>query len=240
MYIVVDIGNSRIKYALCEKGIILQENIWNGSVEAFLNQVEKQYINGGIYSSVRELDDKLLNRFRDSGIVRLTYEMPLPIFNSYTTPQTLGMDRVAAAVGAWSIAPNNNILIIDAGTAITFDFVTAKGVYVGGNISPGRQLRFMALHRFTSSLPMVEGEIPNFCWGDTTERAILSGVINGIRAEIEGYISRTKENYDNLLVFLTGGDENIFEMSEKKGIFAVKNLVIRGLEAIYRYNEGQG
>jgi len=140
-------------------------------------------------------------------------------------------------VGAWSMQPGHDILVVDAGTAITYDFVSADGVYKGGNIAPGVSLRFKSLHDHTGSLPLVDsgGDIPLF--GYDTETAIRSGVINGVRKELDGYLAELGSIYPSLLVFLTGGDAEFFDIKAKSTTFAVPDLVLRGLARIFEYNE---
>ena len=165
-------------------------------------------------------------------VVRFSSSTPLPLEIGYRTPGTLGSDRIAAAVGAWNEAPGRNLLIIDAGTAITVDFVGKDGKYNGGNIAPGIKMRLRALHEYTSRLPMVDKEGDTPAIGYDTETAIRSGVINGICHEIEGYINEFKQKYCDLLVFLTGGDEKPLKNRIKNCIFADKYLVAKGLNRI--------
>jgi type III pantothenate kinase len=164
-----------------------------------------------------------------------TADTPLDI--AYRTPGTLGSDRLAAAVGAWDIQPGKNLLVIDAGSAITIDFVSRDGTYHGGNIAPGIKMRLKALHQFTGRLPMVEkeGDTPTF--GYDTETAIRSGVLKGIAHEIDGYIEETRSKYGDIFVFLTGGDENSLKNMIKSRIFADKYLVARGLNRILQNYE---
>ena len=165
---------------------------------------------------------------------------PLPIYNHYSTPQTLGADRLAAVVGAYYEAPlltgeHAPALVIDLGTAITYDFITSDGHYLGGNISPGMDMRFRALHTFTDRLPLVDphGEHPSI--GHSTDTAIRCGILDGIRYEIEGTIRQFLVKYPQLLIFLTGGDAIDFEETPKNRIFADKFLVAKGLNYILQY-----
>ena len=238
-YLIVDIGNTRMKCALFNaEGASLTFDC-ETTLESLKENLGEVAFYGGLWSSVRVIPAELEVWFTENGVRKFTCDTPVPIVNRYKTPQTLGMDRVAAAVGAWTLHKGVDLLVVDMGTAITFDFVNSAGEYLGGNIAPGMNLRYRSLAEHTGALPLVQGVVADFCWGDTTESAIRSGVINGIRAEIEGYINRLKQNNSELLVFLTGGDLNIFDIREKSGIFAVKNLVITGLDCIYRYNEGK-
>ena len=168
-------------------------------------------------------------------VIRFSSETPIPLRNAYRTPDTLGPDRLAAAIGAWSQSPGFPLLIIDAGSCITFDFVTAEGEYVGGNISPGLHARLKAIDDYFPRLPLVEAEGATPELGYNTETAIRSGVIQGLKHEIEGYIAHFKAKYPQLLVFLTGGDEINFEDTIKSGTFADQFLVPRGLNTVLRH-----
>ncbi|MCD8073209.1 MAG: type III pantothenate kinase, partial [Alistipes sp.] len=153
-----------------------------------------------------------------------------------TTPQTLGCDRLAGAVGAAAIYPGQNILIADLGTAITFDVVTAAGEFLGGNISPGAAMRLRALHEYTGRLPLVGQEGPTEEIATSSQSAVRSGVVGGIVYEIEGYIARLGERYDPLKIIFTGGDSDFFAKRVKNAIFATYDLVVYGLNRILEYN----
>ncbi|MGN0282223.1 MAG: type III pantothenate kinase [Prevotella sp.] len=196
----------------------------------------------GVWSTVVKLSDGF-----NEAISNLPFPMlqlrsgitPVPVKVCYSTPNTLGSDRLAAIVGAHIHHPDKNILVIDVGTCITLDFINSLGEYLGGNISPGPKMRFRALNTFTAALPMIErkGDTPDI--GTSTETAIRSGVMNGIRHELEGYICEFKSKYPNLLVYLTGGFHIDLHNSEKMCTFADEYLVPRGLNAILQYNEAQ-
>ena len=160
----------------------------------------------------------------------------LPIKNLYKTPSTLGKDRIAVAVAANYLKPNTNVLVIDAGTTITYEFIDTKGQYLGGNISPGMKMRFNSLHTFTKKLPLIEHTENSDLLGNDTKSAISSGIINGIIFEMDGYINTLKEKYADIVIFLTGGDTFFFESTLKNRIFAHKNLLLIGLNRILNYN----
>ena len=166
----------------------------------------------------------------------LDHKTPVPIINKYKTPETLGLDRLSVAVASADIFRNSNVLAIDAGTCITFDFIDAEKNYLGGGISPGINMRFKALNTFTERLPLVKHQIFNHLTGATTQEAILSGVLNGVVAEIDGIISFYSEDYSNLKVIVTGGDMNFFVKKLKSNIFASPNLVLKGLNVILNFN----
>ena len=237
MKLFADIGNSLVKASVSDgSGLrpVYQGPAESGRVTDSLKDLE---IDGGMWCSVRPVGETLVSLFDSLGVTRLTAGTPVPIRNCYLTPETLGMDRLAAAVGAWSIRKGGNLLVVDAGTAVTFDMVTADGEYIGGNIAPGIDLRFKALHEHTGALPLVgrDGLAPMF--GRNTEEAIRSGVIRGLNSELDGYIALLKREYKPLFVFLTGGDSHFFDLKGKSGTFVVPNLVLTGLESIFRYNE---
>lgn len=244
MNLVIDLGNTYAKIAVCEGTEIIEsaisEKISNKEIAYFITSYKD--LKAAIFSSVtnhsRELIDYLDTTF--DFFLELSNSTPLPLVNHYKTPETLGHDRIAAVTGAHTIFPGKNVLVIDAGTAITFDMITSKGEYIGGNISPGLTMRFKALHKFTSKLPQLEAEEGGIrMLGRTTNEAIISGVINGIIYEIEGYISNISKQYKNLQVVLTGGDANSFDKQLKNSIFVVSHLNLIGLNRILDYNAQQ-
>ena len=182
---------------------------------------------------------------RSQHFVLFDHNTPVPIVNRYDTPQTLGQDRLAAAVGAESLCPDENLLIIDAGSAITYDFVSDKGEYMGGNIAPGLKMRLTMLQRMTKKLPLVEVEenelIPLF--GKNTRDAIAAGVIRGIAYEVKGYMRTLSEKVPHFQTFLTGGNAPYIlnnvrtSRTEKRDIRVEKNLVLIGLNTILIFNK---
>lgn len=166
----------------------------------------------------------------------MNWQTPIPIENLYSTPKTLGPDRLAAVIGAQACCPNKSILVIDMGTAITYDFVNERGQYIGGNIAPGIEMRLKALHDYTAKLPLVAQEGEKILIGNSTETAIRAGVLQGVKHEIEGYIREFMSKNDDVSVFLTGGDYINFEDSIKRCIFANKFLVHEGLAEVFDYN----
>jgi type III pantothenate kinase len=161
---------------------------------------------------------------------------PIPIKNQYKTPETLGNDRLANAVGATIIFPEKNVLIIDMGTCIKYDFIDKNKNYHGGAISPGLEMRFKSLDKFTDQLPLIEPSENFSLTGRSTEESILSGVQNGIIFEINGMIDQYKKKHDELKVIITGGDHAFFANHLKSSIFAAPNLTLQGLNEILEYN----
>jgi type III pantothenate kinase len=160
----------------------------------------------------------------------------MPFINSYATPKTLGVDRIALVSASVDQFPDNNVLIIDAGTCITYDFITDENVYLGGAISPGIRLRYKALNNLTANLPLLETNQPKSIIGDSTEESIHSGVVNGVIKEIDGLIEYYKENHQDLTVILTGGDANFLSNQLKNSIFANSNFLLEGLNFLLDYN----
>ncbi len=255
MNLTIDIGNTTTKIGVFDEDKLVCFQRHEGYALANIKNIVHTYpIDACIISSTGKENDELEKDLADIGckqILLLSHTTPVPIINKYKSPETLGMDRLAAVVGAYNEMPDKDILIIDAGTAITYDLLTAQGEYLGGNISPGIELRFRALHEFTAKLPLVNqnyslednSTIPNqMSIGTNTFSAIKMGVIDGIKYEIEGFIRSFITKYPHLLVFLTGGNAFDFDSTIKKRIFADKYLVLKGLNRILKeqtYHNGK-
>ena len=175
--------------------------------------------------------------FSNKNFVLLNNSTPLPIKILYKSPTSLGNDRIALAVGAITNFPNKNVLVIDAGTCITYDLINSKKEYLGGSISPGIQMRYNALHQFTSQLPLLESVDTAMLTGVNTEESIHSGIINGVFVEIDGIIQRYTNQYPDIKVIVTGGNAKFFDKGLKNTIFAKPNLLMEGLNKILDYNE---
>ncbi len=197
------------------------------------------HITNAIASSVShdagEFADHLINRWNCNAIV-LNSKTSIPLTIEYETPKTLGSDRIAAAVGGNRLFPRHSVLVIDAGTCITYDLVTADKVYKGGAISPGLKMRYEAMHHFTRNLPRLEYGKESKLTGSSTALSIHSGAYNGMKNEIDGMINQFRENYPNLRVIITGGDLIYFDKKLKNNIFARPNIVLTGLNQILRHN----
>jgi type III pantothenate kinase len=199
---------------------------------------EHSQLKKAILSSVKPVDQELLevlNKDFDQ-FIELDHHTELPIDNLYDTPETLGKDRIAAAVGANELFPDTNLLIIDAGTAITYDLVSEKNQFIGGNISPGLEMRYKALNHFTGKLPLVGYRFDYESIGKNTEDAIRAGVQNGILYEMAQNIEYFNTNYQNLQFIMTGGDSNFFDKKLNYSIFVHFNLTLIGLNRILEHN----
>ena len=240
MNLVIDIGNTVAKIAVFDlEGSIVEVQYSSNTLLTNTKELCSKYlVTKGIVASVTSLTTEV-RKYLDAlniPLLWLDHTTHLPIENKYKTPKTLGYDRVAGVVGAYVKFPNKNILVIDAGTAITYDFINSNGQYCGGNISPGLRMRLRALHDFTGKLPLVVPGTSDNLLGKSTEDAIRSGVTKGIEYEMLGYVQELKREYPDLLVFLTGGNDFSFETKLKNGIFADRFLVIKGLNRILNYN----
>lgn len=239
MYLIIDIGNTRHKVALFDhNGEIRSLEYHNSLTEHVLKTISDTYsIKAAIISSVGKQEKTLVDFLRRRfPVFTFADHLKLPITLKYGTINTLGTDRIACAVAANQLHPNQNVLTFQAGTCLVADFVNAQGEYLGGSISPGIQLRLQSLHNGTSRLPLIEAKSIDFLIGNSTKNAILSGVINGISAEIDGLISRYSEFYPDLVTLLTGGDSNLLKYLIKNSIFAAQNLVLYGLYKILDIN----
>ena len=236
--LIIDLGNSRAKVAvyMCDDLTVVHSIEDPTPEKIYQLGLHKLPIATGIICSVAENPALYTALFPDLNWIILDYETPLPVINKYKTPETLGRDRLAAVAGAYNLYPGQNLLVIDAGTAVTYDFINHKGEYSGGSISPGLSMRFRALHTFTSRLPLLQTEEISYLTGCTTYESILSGVINGLRTEIDGIIDQYSFLWPSIQVILTGGDAKYFEKILKNTIFASPNLVLTGLKLILDYN----
>jgi len=239
-HLAIDIGNSRTKFGLfhnrdLEHSVIIKNNDLKKNDQIFSNFDIEQII---ISSVNKEVEDEIgINQLIVPNIY-LTPKTPLPIQLAYESPETLGKDRIAAVVGAKCQLPGKDLLVIDAGTCVTYDFLTSQKEYLGGAISPGVQMRLRSMNNYTNQLPLINwsGETRPKNIGNTTISSMLSGVVNGLIAEINGFIKDYQKQYPQLKIVITGGDAIFFEKELKNGIFADPNLVLKGLNEILIYN----
>ncbi|MEZ4859575.1 MAG: type III pantothenate kinase [Flavobacteriaceae bacterium] len=241
MNLIIDVGNSFIKLAIFEKDeMVKKKTISLKDFESQLKEMEKEFpkLSYAIVSSVGEFSEKispLLNTKLKVHI--LTHKSKLPFKNFYQTPTTLGVDRIALVSAAAFKYPKKNVLMIDAGTCITYDFLNYKKEYLGGGISPGITMRYKAMHTFTSKLPLLEPTKPNTFIGDSTKISMDVGVVQGVANEIEGFISLYQHNFSDLTTILTGGDAQFLRDSIKNDIFANSNFLLEGLNHILELNK---
>jgi len=235
--IAIDYGNSRVQIGVFKDSeLTFSKELVTSIDDKILDIISDNNPDNIIVSSVVGYGDFHWQSKIDIPIIFLDDKTALPFKNLYKTPKTIGKDRICAVAGAQILFPNENVLIIDAGTAITYDFLTKDSEYIGGNISPGLEMRFKALNFFTKNLPLVENDDYNSFIGQSTNEAISSGVINGMLFEISGYIEDKINKWECFKTIITGGDASFFVKKLNFPIFANQNLVLIGLNRILEYN----
>ncbi|MGN1237094.1 MAG: type III pantothenate kinase [Bacteroidaceae bacterium] len=241
--LIIDIGNTTAKVAFFDKGkmICRSRTDTDHLVELLKNDRHTSQCRQAIVSTTANLPMSLkeLTENLEINTLWLNNQTRLPFVNDYKTPHTLGPDRVAAVAGAMKAWPEENVLVIDAGSCITYDLLTADGHYKGGNIAPGIRMRLKAMNEHTARLPLVEtnGDLPPM--GHDTETALRAGAMIGVKYEIEGYIHYLNKCYANGKVVVTGGDAEILKDLLPKTTVCDNHLVLRGLDFILQYNEKQ-
>lgn len=238
-YLIIDIGNTNQKIAVYshDEQLLFLQQVPLLNQDIFKKMLADFNIQSAIVSSVGH-DNVELFQWLSKQIQLLTFSssLKLPIELRYATPHTLGTDRIANAVGANALFPNQNVLSIQAGSCLVADFINSENQYLGGSIAPGLRMRFQALAHFTAKLPLVENQPIDFLIGNSTNQSILSGVINGMAGEIDSLIRNYQEQYIPLKAVLTGGDALQLEDMLKNAIFAAPNLVLYGLFKILKLN----
>tara|TARA_Y100001978_G_scaffold177143_1_gene170451 strand:+ start:159 stop:875 length:717 start_codon:yes stop_codon:yes gene_type:complete len=234
---MIDIGNTKTKYAHFVSDRIKEKGVCNTEEISKIVYVYSEKVKNIMLSSVKPIPDLVLSKpkNKDCKLVVLSSELEMPFKTSYNSPETLGSDRLALIAGAVSFFPNRPVLIIDAGTCITFDFVDSKKNHLGGAISPGLQMRLNALESQTSALPTVNLREPYKLIGDSTENSILSGVVNGAIKELDGTIDTYKKRYPETIVLITGGDLGFFDKKLKNSIFADEDILLKGMYFIQKH-----
>jgi type III pantothenate kinase len=240
MNLIVDVGNTYVKFAIYQNENLIHK------ISFQLSEFEKQYkllkkhfpkLKSAIISSVGRLSKKQIKIiYDDLNVLELSSKTKLPFNNLYKSPKTLGADRIALVSASVQKFPDKNVLIIDAGSCITYDFITEENNYLGGAISPGVRLRYRALNNLIANLPLLETHQPKKIIGDSTEASIHSGVVFGVVKEIDGIIHQYKGEYPDLTVILTGGDAKFLLNQLKNSIFANSNFLLEGLNYILDYN----
>ncbi|RMB59217.1 type III pantothenate kinase [Dokdonia sinensis] len=235
MQLIIDVGNTKVKLAIFKEATLKEkrEVVLEHFTQGVIDLVKSYPVTKAIISSVGRLTElqcrSVQNRFPT---IILNHKTSVPFINEYDTPETLGVDRIGLISAFAKAYPGKNGLIIDAGTCITYDFITSRGVYKGGAISPGIRLRYTSLHSLTANLPLLETRVPKSFIGTSTESSMHSGVVNGVVQEINGVIAQYKEEYGHVHVILTGGDAQILSERLKNSIFAHSNFLLEGLNYI--------
>jgi type III pantothenate kinase len=241
MNLILDIGNTITKIAVFDGlDLVYKNSCKDEMVLELLQSLQVKFagINACMVASVKNQEIAVFDFLAaEFNLLVFDDQTPLPIENHYGSPKTLGPDRLAAAVGAAGRFPNRNVLVIDAGTCITYEIVTDQNAYLGGAIAPGLDMRLKALNAFTSKLPLISFDQQyDTLIGNTTETCILSGVQKGVLFEMEGTILAYGAQFDSLQIVLTGGHHDFFVKQLKNPIFAAPDLVLEGLNIILNYN----
>ncbi|MGY6561145.1 MAG: type III pantothenate kinase [Luteibaculaceae bacterium] len=234
---VLDFGNTQIKVAHFEKRNLIQHTVLTLEEGEKLNNILKTFnADKVIVASVIDLPESIAAVLSHYNCLTLSTADTLTLGDlrlEYQTPKTLGLDRLANAMALFQFFPGVDSLVIDLGTCIKFDLVTKDGVYKGGSISPGYEMRYKALHSFTNKLPLlkISEDLPALI-GTDTESSIRSGVVHGITEELNGIINQYKAQYSYLNIVFTGGDAVYFAKQLKYSIFADNFLTLKGINEI--------
>ncbi len=242
MNLVIDIGNTQVKAAVFEENTIVDQSVFpHLDMKKKIESIVKDFsFQQAILSSVKNIPKEAYADLSKIPVfLELNHQLKLPFKNLYKTPETLGLDRIALVAAGSSFYPNQNVLIIDAGTGITYDFLDKDNQYHGGAISPGIQMRYNALNYYTDKLPKLFIKDDFSLVGKSTKEAIHSGVLNGVCQEIKGVINQYEQENGDLTVVLTGGDTKFLSKQLKNGIFANQNFLLYGLNTILNLNNNR-
>lgn len=238
--LIIDIGNTRCKWVIFDNGQMQTVHFAEAFSSALLGNIfiENEGIEEAILSSVRDfpVECRDILTMQTDLFIELSHHTSVPIVNRYKTPETLGLDRLAAAIGAAALFPAKPLLVIDAGTAITIDFVSANNEYLGGNISPGIETRFRALNHFTGKLPLIEMANEFDPLGTDTQSAIRAGVQQGVLFEIDSYIAHFTEKHAGLICLVTGGHAPFLSERLQNTVILHEHLTLFGLHQILEHN----
>jgi type III pantothenate kinase len=239
MILAIDVGNTRIKGAVFEGDTLLETVVFmKNELQISLENILKKHkkVTNIIVASVTDLEKQIFIAFEALVEIHFVSHIDLfPFVNRYETPHTLGVDRLVLAAGATLQFSDQNRLVIDAGTCVTYDFIDENNNYLGGAISPGLRLRYEALHHYTAKLPLLTLDHPKHLIGNSTVESIHSGVVNGLVFEIDGFITDYQVLYPNFIIILTGGDAEFLAKRLKNTIFANSNFLLESLNQLFQY-----
>lgn len=242
MQLAIDIGNTRIKAGLFYKNKLLESiRFTSWEDEIWREFSTKEGISNAIVSSVEAQEvTESMHLPANIKVLSLSHTTPLPVRNNYRTPETLGKDRLAGAIGGWIKSKKESVLVIDAGTCIKYDFIETNSGYAGGSISPGLQMRLDAMHHFTARLPQLTLSETNNFIGNDTFSAMMTGVVTGIKGELLHFIELYKTRFGKINVLLTGGNADFISLQLENNYQVDTNLVLTGLNTILNYNLDHG
>lgn len=238
MNLILDVGNSLLKIALFKKSQLIQKFKFTENYKRNIEDIiSENNVTHSIISNVGRIDDSIINILKEStNLLLVSNQLKFPFKNLYKSKNTLGQDRLALVSAAAIKFPKENVLIVDAGSCITYDFKNNNNEYLGGGISPGILMRFKSLNTFTSNLPLIDFDSIHQLIGNNTKNSINSGVINGTISEINGIIQQYCEEFKNIRIILTGGDSNFLLKRIKNSIFADQNFLLVGLNKLLEDN----
>lgn len=238
MNLILDVGNSLLKTALFKKSQLIQKFKFTENYKRNIEDIiSENNVTHSIISNVGRIDDSIINILKEStNLLLVSNQLKFPFKNLYKSKNTLGQDRLALVSAAAFKFPKENVLIVDAGSCITYDFKNNNNEYLGGGISPGILMRFKSLNTFTSNLPLIDFDSIHQLIGNNTKNSINSGVINGTISEINGIIQQYCEEFKNIRIILTGGDSNFLLKRIKNSIFADQNFLLVGLNKLLEDN----
>ncbi len=238
MNLLVDIGNTLTKIAVSDgKSIVTEFKLRSIDLDFIKDIIEDNNIKNIAISNVRKPNQKLFDLCNSkSNLYTFNKEIRLPFNNPYDDG-LVGEDRLSLILGAYSLYPQDNVLVVDLGTCITYDIKTSKNVYQAGGISPGLALRKKSLSSGTVNLNEIDPVYPKSMIASDTHSSISIGLLIGIQSEIEGMINRYKKTYKNLKVIVTGGDSIFLSGKLKNTIFTNSNFIYRGLNYLIEYNQ---
>ena len=242
MNLAIDVGNTRVKMAVFVDDKMIEYFVFQSSkIVSEIKTIKSKFdVNNAIISNVAAISETKFEKIQKIiPLLTVSSSIAIPFYNNYKTPNTLGADRIALVCAAVKNFPQQNVLVIDAGTCITYDFVDQNATYFGGAISPGIEMRFKALHFFTGKLPLMEKSILDNFIGQNTHESINSGVVNGVIQEIEGVIGQYKQQFNDFTIVLTGGDTNFLSKQLKSSIFANQNFLLEGLNELLIFNKNK-
>ncbi|MFL2666241.1 MAG: type III pantothenate kinase [Flavobacteriaceae bacterium] len=239
MNLVLDIGNSLLKAGIFKNNNLINYCEFNQDYYLNIKSIlDKNPITHSIVANVAESKNKLTELLsKKTNLIKFDSSLKVPFKNCYQTKNTLGKDRIALVSNASKEYPKENVLLIDLGSCITFDFLNNKNEYIGGSISPGLRMRYRSLNNFTANLPLIDPKEIDCFIGKNTEDSIHSGIINGIISELNSTVDKYKSKYKQIRIILTGGDSKFLFKKIKNGIFANQKFLIFGLNFLIELNK---
>jgi type III pantothenate kinase len=238
MYLTIDIGNTRMKAAVYSaEGHLLEEIATSDNSLTSLQSLKSRHQpQHAIVSTTGEKNWSVNDLDVRGQKIELSHQTKMPVKLVYKTPETLGRDRIASACGAFAKFPGQTCLVISAGTCMTLDVVLDTGIFIGGNIAPGLQMRLQSMHAYTAKLPLAEPGWPELEFGDSTIHALQNGACLGMIMEIEGTFQRAKNAFGEVTIVMTGGDAAFLAGHLESQIFVAPDLVTHGLYKILAFN----